>query len=183
MRYLIDGYNLLHALGLGSRLGPTGLEWARLRLLRLLRETHGDEASDVTVVFDAAGARPGATAEQDYRGIHVLFAVREVEADDLIEQLIRRTSAPRGLTVVSDDHRIQQAARRRDCVALGCAAYLDFLDHKRHPQPPRPPEAPAKPEEVSPEEAQYWLREFAGLGKEPDTKELFDPYGFLEGER
>ena len=50
--YLIDGYNLLHAMGiLHGRTGPTGLEKARLGLLGLLKGAYGDEASAVTVVF------------------------------------------------------------------------------------------------------------------------------------
>ena len=55
MLYLIDGYNLLHAMGvLRGRVGPTGLEKARRRLLGLLHGSYGDESCRVTVVFDAA---------------------------------------------------------------------------------------------------------------------------------
>src|SRR4051794_6738903 len=110
--YLIDGYNLLHGLGLISRrAGPKGLEKARARLLEYLGEVCGGKDVGVTVVFDAAGARPGVAAEHDYFGIRVVFAVGHDEADDLIELLIERESSPRSLTVVSDDHRLQQAAR------------------------------------------------------------------------
>ena len=111
--YLIDGYNLLHAMGvLGGRVGPHGLEKARARLLGLLHGAFGEEAGAVTVVFDAAQAPPGLAAEQDYRGVHVLFALGKQEADDVIEQEIRQASAPKSLQIVSDDHRIQQAGRR-----------------------------------------------------------------------
>ena len=59
MHYLIDGYNLLHALGrLQTR---TGLEKARLRLLSRLHTAFGNESVHVTVVFDAAHPPPGAT--------------------------------------------------------------------------------------------------------------------------
>ena len=57
--FLIDGYNLLHAMGvLHGRVGPTGLQKARLRLLGLLHGAHGEASSAVTVVFDAAHAPP-----------------------------------------------------------------------------------------------------------------------------
>src|SRR5258708_7083624 len=102
MRYLIDGYNLLHAMGMiHGRAGPQGLEKARLRLLGLLHGTFGDQTSTVTVVFDAAGAPPGAKDQHDFQGIHVHFAVHQKEADELIEDLIRHDAAPRQLTVVS----------------------------------------------------------------------------------
>lgn len=162
MPYLIDGYNLVYALGLAQkRMGPTQLEKARLNLLGLLRGALGDEAAQVTVVFDAASAPPGAREEQDYQGIHVLFAVRDDQADDRIEALIRHHSAPRQLTVVSDDHRLQQAARRRHCVAMRCADFLDLLEKQRR-RPAAPAEA-AKPEVVSAQETERWLREFGDL--------------------
>jgi predicted RNA-binding protein with PIN domain len=183
MPYLIDGYNLLYAMGvLRGRVGPRGLQKARLRLLGLLGGTYGGEAGEVTVVFDAAGAQAGAAEEEDYQGIHVHFAVRQEQADDLIEHLIQRHSTPRQLTVVSDDHRIQQAARRRQCTALGCLAYLDELDRRRRQNRQRPHPEGEKAEALSPEETQRWLDEFADLEDDPDLKELFNPYDFEGGE-
>lgn len=182
MLFLIDGYNLLHALGVApKRTGSRGLEAARGRLLGLLRGSCGDDAGQVTVVFDAARAPPGAEAEQDYHGIQVRFAVGEFQADDLIEKLIRKASAPKQLTVVSDDHRIQQAARRRRCIVAGCAAYLQQLERQRQRQRARPkPAAPAKPEAASSADTQFWLKEFGSLADDPDFKEAFNPFDFEE---
>ena len=60
MRYLIDGYNLLHAMGvLHGQTGPKVLEKARLRLLSMLRGRFEQRTGNVTVVFDAAHAPPG----------------------------------------------------------------------------------------------------------------------------
>jgi len=174
--YLIDGYNLLFAMGvLHGRAGPHGLEKARLRLLGLLHGVHGDESGAVTVVFDAAHAPPGVAAELDYQGLHVRFAVGEQEADDLIELLIGQAAAPKDLTVVSDDHRIQQAGRRRHCIVQGCQDYLDWLDHHRRQSRPQPLEAPEKPPGA---DKQHWLAEFADLDEDPDMKDVFDPFGF-----
>src|SRR5262249_52696926 len=98
MLYLIDGYNLLHALDvLPKRLGPKRLHYARLRLLEVLHGAFGDAAGGVTVVFDAAGAPPRVPEVQEYRGLDVRFAVRHEEADDLIEQLIRADPHPQKL--------------------------------------------------------------------------------------
>jgi uncharacterized protein len=183
MPYLIDGYNLLHAMGvLHGRVGPLGLERARRALLGLLLGVYGDEASSLTVVFDAAQAPPGMVEAQDYRGIQVRFAVAHDEADDLIELLIRRESVPRRLTVVSDDRRIQEAARRRRCTVLGCAEFLDQLDRRRGRRKPRPADDPAKPQGGSAGQTQHWLAEFAGLENDPAWKELFDAYEFEQTE-
>ena len=169
MRYLIDGYNLLHAMGvLTGRVGPHGLEKARLALLGRLLALHADDPGCVTVVFDAAKAPPpGAEREQEYKGVHVLFALAE-EADDVIEAIIRRESSPRQLTVVSDDRRLKEAARRRQCPALGC---LDYLERVSRPPPAAPAgDGPAKPQGVSAEETQRWLKEFADLADDPKLK-------------
>ena len=177
--YLIDGYNLLHAMGvLSGPVGPGGLQKARVRLLGLLAGGFGDKASSVTVVFDAAHPPPLARAEQEFRGVHVRFAVREAEADDLIERLLQEDSAPRRVTLVSDDHRLQQAARRRTCQVQGCDAFLEWLDRHRRDRTGRHAEAPEKRERLTEGEMQRWLDEFADLGDSPEFKELFEPYEF-----
>jgi predicted RNA-binding protein with PIN domain len=167
MRYLIDGYNLLHAMGLlYGKVGPHGLEKARLALLGRLCGAYGDDTGTVTVVFDASRAPPGAVAEENYHGIHVRYAL-DGEADEVIENLIQHEATPRQLTVVSDDHRVQQAGRRRRCLVLGCLDYLEEMERRRRRKLARP--QTAKPEGVSAEEAQHWLREFADLADGPDA--------------
>ena len=157
MRYLIDGYNLLHATGhLSGKVGPQGLEKARLALLSHLAVFARTEAV-VTVVFDARNAPRSVAAEQDYQGVSVRYAL-DGEADDLIEELIRQDAAPRSLTVVSDDRRLKEAARRRDCPMQGC---LDFYETAG--QTPRTPPAAATmrgPGKLSEQEVQAWLEAF-----------------------
>jgi len=180
MLYLIDGYNLLHAMGvLAGTLGPHGLERARGRLLGLLHGTYKDGSNSVTVVFDARDVPGDLPAETEYHGIHIAFAVEHDQADDLIEALIRKASAPKNLTVVSDDHRIQKAARRRHCVVRNCQDYLKELDRLRHKKKTDRPELAAKATGLSAEETERWLREFADLQEGPELKELYDPFGFL----
>jgi uncharacterized protein len=158
MRYVIDGYNLLHAWGLAPRRGGgRRLERARLNLLDRLRHAG---AAGVTVVFDAARAPPDAAAEHDYHGIRVRF-VLEGTADDWIEDLIRREALPQQLTVISDDHRLRQAAERRRCRFQRCLDYVEELQRGGPSLPPPPPaDGPGKPAAPSPEEARHWLEAF-----------------------
>jgi predicted RNA-binding protein with PIN domain len=174
MRYLIDGYNLVHAMGLlGGKAGPHGLQKARLALLGHLCGCHRTEVSSVTVVFDASGAPPGSEPEDNYQGIHIYYALIG-EADDLIEDLIQRDSTPRQLTIVSDDHRLQQAARRRHCPVLGCLDYLEEMERVRQ-RKPTSESVPAKPESMSDGETQHWLREFADLADDPRLRDALGP--------
>ncbi len=177
--YLIDGYNLLHAMGvLNGPVGPGGLEKARVRLLGLLAGGFGDAAGSVTVVFDAAHAPPHALAEQEFRGVHVRFAVREAEADDLIERLLQEDSAPQRVTLVSDDHRLQQAARRRACQVQGCDTFLEWLDRHRCDRTSQHAEPPEKRERLTEAEIRRWLDEFADLADTAEFRELFEPFEF-----
>jgi hypothetical protein len=175
MRYVIDGYNLLHAMGLlGGRTGPHGLEKARLALLSRLHHVLGEAGGSITVVFDARQAPRCVLTADDYHGIHVCFTT-DCEADDHIEELIRLEGTPHLLTVVSDDRRVRDAARRRHCPVLRCLDYLDALEkQRRQPQPAPTPQAD-KPDAVSPAEAEQWLHEFGDLARDARLRELFGP--------
>ena len=178
MRYLIDGYNLLHFLGLmPHREAPKGLERSRGKLLGMLHGAFGDRSDQVTVVFDGRNAPADASLALEHKGIQVRFAD---QADDLIELLIQRESTPRRLSVVSDDRRLQQAARRRGCPDLGCGPFLDALAAGRPRAQPEAKDPAAKPPGVSRLETQHWLKEFADLDQEPGWKELFEPLDFGE---
>lgn len=179
--YLIDGYNLLYAVvKLPPEAGPHVLEKARGKLLRLIAHGHGEDAGRVTVVFDAPRLPPGEDAVHYFRGMEIVFAVGYDEADDLIEERIRQDSSPKQLVVVSDDHRLQQAARHRRCRAMKCAAYLDWLEkaQARHSTQGHAD----KKEKPTAAEVEHWLKEFGELENDAAMKELFDPFGFEDEE-
>jgi hypothetical protein len=149
MRYLIDGYNLLHATGhLSGTVSPLRLEQARRALLDQLVQHYGPAASCVTVVFDVRRAPARLQAERDYQGVHVLYAL-DREADDVIEDLIRGDAVPRLLTVVSDDRRLREAARRKRCHIVGCLDYFESLLRPQAAPVKAPGDSAGKPETVS----------------------------------
>ena len=126
MKLLIDGYNLLQAAGqFGSAAGVGTLESARLALLDFLaaRLTSAD-ARRTLVIFDAAAAPPGLPATLVHEGITVRFSRRKGSADDLIEELLETVADPRNLTVVSSDHRVQRAARRRRATPVDSETWI-----------------------------------------------------------
>lgn len=115
MRLLIDGYNLLHVtdlFGTGKAVGT--LQGSREALLTYLAGAlSAGERRATTIVFDAAGAPPGLPKTVHHDHITVRYAREYADADALLEEIIERHRAPRGLLVVSSDHRVQRAARRR----------------------------------------------------------------------
>jgi predicted RNA-binding protein with PIN domain len=162
MSLIIDGYNLLHVSGtLGRGRGPGALERARLALLNLLAESLAPEdVPNTTIVFDARHAPPDVPHVLEHRGLAVRFAHKYEEADELIEELIRGDSAPKRLTVVSSDHRLQTAARRRRAKAVDSESWWETLLRARRERR-KEQLAKGKPEgEISPSEVEYWLHEF-----------------------
>ena len=133
MALLIDGYNLLNVSGVfpAGRRGGT-LEQARNALLDWLADSlTPDECTTTTIVFDARHAPPGLPRQFKHRGVQVQFAPRKIEADDLIEELIRASSSPRQLIVVSSDHRLQRAAKRRKATAVDSDVWCREIDQQR----------------------------------------------------
>jgi predicted RNA-binding protein with PIN domain len=167
MPFLIDGYNLLNVADVPVPVrGKANLEKARLALLNFLAESLAPEDVPRTVVvFDAHDPPPGLPRETRHKGLVVLFAAREEDADSLIEDLILADHSPRRLTVVSSDHRIQRAAKRRRARAVDSDVwYAEVLRarHERQQTAAEGPERPAGP--LLEEDVRYWLREFGEEG-------------------
>ena len=164
MPLLIDGYNLLHASGVLPRgRGPATLKRARQALLHFLANSLAeDESAGAVVVFDAAGAPPGLPTEYQHGPIRVLFARGKAEADDLIEELIAADFAPRRLLVVSSDHRLQRAARRRRARSVDADVwYHQVVQRRGRPAPPPGPTAEKPSPPQTPGETADWLKHFA----------------------
>ncbi len=178
-RFLIDGYNLVHALGfLHPRQPASALHEARLKLFDFLKGHFKDEAHRLTVVFDAHRPARGGNPDQWVRGIHVLYAVRHQVADDLLEILLASESQPSTVIMVSSDSRLLKAARRKKVLAWTCDAFLDFLDRKPENLLKKPEKNAQDRASLSPEETEHWLREFGDLDNDPEMKKLGDLYRF-----
>jgi predicted RNA-binding protein with PIN domain len=172
MPFVIDGYNLLQAMGLlGGPVGPNQLAKARAALCGLMAAAHA--ANPATIVFDARRAPAEIATEEDHGPVRVEYATTE-EADDRIEWLIAHDPAPKRLVVVSDDHRLRQAAKRRGCPAWKCDEYLTWLEKERRRH--NRPVAGEKPAGVGPMETDRWLAAFGDLDRDPAWDELFGPF-------
>jgi predicted RNA-binding protein with PIN domain len=127
---LIDGYNLLHASGVFGSGGRTSLESSREALLDWLGAVLSDaQRKRTTIVFDAKDAPPGLPRSARKHDLRIRFAPRGGEADEVLEELIRDHSVPRKLIVVSSDHRLHRAARRRRATAVDSDRWVSELKH------------------------------------------------------
>ena len=190
MAILIDGYNLLNATGVEGTGRGTELERARRGLLRFLsRALTEEERATTTLVFAAHHAPPRLPAHEAFHGMTVLFSRGYPEADDLIEELIASDHAPRRLLVISSDHRLHRAARRRKATPIDSDVWMATLE-ARGPSPttdwPQATTTDGLPTEHD------WLQEFsdiditsleAELRNEPDLSEPPHPLGDVPPEK
>jgi predicted RNA-binding protein with PIN domain len=184
MRWLIDGYNVMHAGGrIDPRLGREGFRRARRRFLDDLSAALGSKASEqTTVVFDAS-AHPGDFGlVSSYRGLGVVFALGDESADARIERLIAADANPKTLAVVSSDRRIRQAATRRRARSVPAVEFWELIDDLkerkggRHGHGDSLPTDPAH-EERDPVEAEsaQWLEIFGGIAGQEDIEQALVP--------
>jgi predicted RNA-binding protein with PIN domain len=194
---LIDGYNLMHAAGIAKKVARPGeLERWRHRLVKRVSQNLKPAERLVTiVVFDAKESPDFGGREQLVEGIQVRYPAPGHEADELLEEMIAEHRFPQRLRVVSSDHRIQRAARRRHAKFLDSDKFLDELDERQRPgrpekpempppapvrhapapksSGPRPESAPSGSQSIKPEkgDADYWLKEFGDV----DIEQLGQP--------
>lgn len=183
MSLLIDGYNLLGAVGIvGRGVGPSSLERSRRALLNFLAESlDAAEAARTTVVFDASHAPRGLPRVVGHRGLTVRFAAGYPDADSLIEELIRADTAPRRLTVVSSDHRLHRAARRRRATAVDSDVWFARVARRRADRAQPTETGPAKPPvPLSESEVAAWLERFGGEAALEDLVEAAEADACLE---
>jgi len=183
MLWLIDGYNLMHAKGAisGKEPGLKAFLLKRRRFLTVLADAMGVEmARETTVVFDANSPPSDFDVETSYKGLTLIFALGDENADARIERLIAQHSAPKSLTVVSTDHRIRRAATRRKARVLTADQFLDLIERPRGQEKPAG-STDARPSShvvdrdlpLSSHEAAYWLEKFGELEDALETREAF----------
>lgn len=153
--FLIDGYNLMYAVGYANKAMSAGeLARGRARLLDWIADLRGDRPDTVRVVFDAAGGKK--SGEATHRGLFVRFSHKQ-SADDVIEALIAGEKKPQQLAVVSNDNRLRDAAKRRRCAVYSSDAFVDWL---MKPALVLAAPAPPEPDVPSTDEMAAWLDVF-----------------------
>jgi len=154
---IIDGNNLLYAARAAE---DERLLVGRAMLCDVLGRWAERRRQAVCVVFDGATPRAALARQIAHPAIQVLYSGAGKSADAVVVEMIKASSAPRRLTVVSSDRVIAQAARRRRATALSADAFWVMVRRDLA----RPLRRPSEPEEkeagLNPDARQQWLREF-----------------------
>jgi len=123
MPIIIDGHNLLHAIykvheGSGS---ISDIQLCRIigRYLKLTGET-GE------IIFDGTGPRDKSGFD-NISNLEVSFAGQGRDADIIIEDKIKTSTAPRRLTIVSSDQRLRKAGRVRKTTVIKSEVFWNLV--------------------------------------------------------
>ncbi|MGQ9475376.1 MAG: NYN domain-containing protein [Actinomycetota bacterium] len=101
---LVDGYNLIHAHPVLSRLAKSDLESAREGLIgELVPLASPDYFRAVLVIFDAAAWGGPEPVVEDRRGLVVIYTRRRQTADSFIESAVRKMVREERVLVASSD--------------------------------------------------------------------------------
>jgi predicted RNA-binding protein with PIN domain len=155
MPFLIDGYNLLRWIqNADEDFQSINDIWMCLIIDRFLKLT----AKKGRIIFDGVGP-PDKSGFKSLRNLKVFFAGASVEADKVIEDMIKSDTAPKRLTVVSSDLRIKKAACARKAVSVKSEVFwvrlVKFL--ARRVKSPEPKE---KRIGISQGETELWMKLF-----------------------
>ena len=172
MAIIVDGYNVLHA----SRWLVSSWKGVdRSEFCRLVGKLARHSSEKITVVFDAVASEPDAS-RANVSNIEVIYSGHGRTADDVIIKLIKASSGPRELTVVSSDREIKSAAKRRGCKVRSAAEFIKTsarqLAQAQNKQSREPTE---KEKGLTRSETDKWLSEF---GMDPNQED--DPYERLD---
>lgn len=146
MSLIVDTYNVTHVVGI---LPPNLAGIDTLGLIRLIAHSRF-QREKVILVCDGIPHENAPTGR--YGPINIRYAGSNRLADDLINDLVRSSSTPKRLTVITLDQAIIREAKKRRCKILGSDDFLrqlafDFLNQTGSSPQPRP-KGPLSSEEI-----------------------------------
>ena len=153
MPVILDGTNLLWALRDAFEEREITTE---IQLCRILGRYFEQAGEDGEIVFDGGG--PPDQSVFDHVGrLQVVFSGFQSDADTVIEEKIKASTAPRRLTVVSSDRRLRKAATARKATALKSELFWEQMNRELQRPPQREKEPQEKKEGLTESETEQWM--------------------------
>ena len=154
MPIVIDGYNLLHAV----KSMTEGQVLSEIQLCSLISGYLKQTKQRGEIIFDGTGPRDK-SGLMGTTNLAVSFSGAYCDADTEIEERIKASTAPKRLTVISNDHRLVKAAKARKAVAITADDFwgqvVKKLSRKR-----REAEPAGKRSGITEGETDFWLKLF-----------------------
>jgi len=157
--FIIDGNNLLHTI---FKIEEDTGAISDIGLCRILSRYFKLTGEKGEIVFDGTGP-PDKSRFDNISNIEVSFAGLGTDTDTVIEDKIRASTAPKGLTIVSSDRRLRSAAHTRRATATKSDVFWN--DVQKQLSRKRPIKEPTeKRQGLNEGETEQWL-EFFGFGQ------------------
>lgn len=162
MPLVVDAFNVLHVTGVL----PPEIAGLDLDGLADLIEASGLAKDEVWIVCD--GMRPPTGGPRRRERVWFSWAGGGAKADDLIVQLVQRSTSPRRMTIVTADRAVQRAVKRRGAEIEASETFLARLAADWVKGHPRSTAAKAAKRTIGPRESlplakpevRAWLRLF-----------------------
>lgn len=167
---VIDGNNLMHQ---PMPQSLAGLDEAMLS--RLLAHAAWTPA---VLMLDgrAGGDRP---RRSGYRGVSLRYAGAGRTADELIIDLVERSTTPRRMEIVTNDRAIQKAVRRRRAKVWNCQAFISELLARLAGGPGEP----AEPDDVFDDDVGPAAGSRTRTLEADDVEDWLETFGFSDEDR
>jgi len=155
MPVIIDGHNLLHAI---DEVEESSKSISDVQLCRIVGRYLKMTGEKGEIIFDGTGPLDKSGFD-NISNLEVFFAGLSSDADAVIEDKIRASTAPRRLTVVSSDRRLRDAARSRKAAITKSQVFWGNLEKQlSRKRPAREPEG--KRRGLTESETRQWLKFF-----------------------
>jgi uncharacterized protein len=154
MPLIIDGHNLLYAV----RGITEGQIVSEIRLCTILSDYLRQMRQRGEIIFDGIGPRDKSGLAGTVN-LEVSFSGAYIDADTIIEERIKVSTAPKRLTVISNDHRLVKAAKARKAVAITADDFWGQV-FKKLSRKRREPEPQSKRVGITEGETDFWLKFF-----------------------
>ncbi|HUT31113.1 MAG TPA: NYN domain-containing protein [Sedimentisphaerales bacterium] len=155
MPIIIDGYNLLWAV---QKVGHTHEAITEVQLCHVVGRYIRATGEKGEIVFDGAGP-PEKTRFDNITHLEVSFSGLAADADKVIEDKIKASTAPKNLTVVSSDRQVRAAAHARKAQTLKSEVFWQKLTAELTRTRPAE-EPPAKRWGLTDVETEHWMKFF-----------------------
>ncbi len=154
MPVIIDGHNLLHAV----KAMTEGQVLSEVQLCALIGGYLRQTKQRGEIIFDGRGPLDK-SGLADTANLEVSFSGSATDADTVIENRIKASTATKRLTIVSNDHRLVKAAKARKAVAVTADDFWEQV-FKKLSRKRRPPEPQGKRQGITEGETDFWLKFF-----------------------
>jgi len=167
-RLLVDGYNLMHAIGAIQHgdTQPKALQRGRDRLIeKIAQRIPSSSRKWIWIVFDSEVAPKNLPDVWQRDGIMVVFSRGWNSADELLQSIIAAHHSPKQLIVISSDHAVQRKALARAAHAWDSDRWIEAIDAMREngtsiDSSETVRDEDLRPDHISIDDRERWLREF-----------------------